>query len=134
MKTVVKALVLDEVGNILVLRRNITHPNFPYHFDFPGGEVEANESQVDAVKREIQEETGLIVTLEQLKLAHQKQISKELTHVVYTANVPHDKPPVELSWEHSEFEWVPFDTLATLPIPDGVDAYYLTVLDYVATI
>ena len=134
MKTVVKALLQDEDGNILLLRRGLTHPNFPEHIDFPGGEVEPDEPHVEAVRREIREETGLDVPLERLELAHLKQFGDDLTHVVYLARVPDNKPEVELSWEHSGFEWIPFDQLQNIPIPDGVDNYHLTVLDYLATL
>ena len=48
-------------GLYLVLYRSNTHPLFPGHIDFPGGEVEPEEIPEVAVAREIQEETGLLV-------------------------------------------------------------------------
>ncbi len=130
MKIVAKALVRDKAGNILLLRRGLTHPNFPRHFDFPGGEVEPDEPHVDAVKREIREETGLDVSLDELELAFKKQISEDLIHVLYTTSLPLDTPPVILSWEHSGYEWIPFDEMVALPLPDGVDNYHLNVLNF----
>ena len=51
MKTIAKVLIKDKENNILILRRSITHPNNPHHFDLPGGEIEENETNSDAVKR-----------------------------------------------------------------------------------
>jgi nucleoside triphosphatase len=46
-------------GNkFLLLKRR----SFPFGFDFPAGHVEYNETPLDAVKREVMEETGLKIT------------------------------------------------------------------------
>jgi 8-oxo-dGTP pyrophosphatase MutT (NUDIX family) len=130
MKIVAKALIRDEAGDLLLLRRGLTHPNFPEHIDFPGGEVEPDESYIEAVKREIREETGLEIPLKNIRQVHLRQLSDGLTHVVFVAAVPNNKPEVELSWEHSGFEWVSFGQFSALVLPEGVDDYHLTVLDY----
>ncbi|MBR2833972.1 MAG: NUDIX hydrolase, partial [Bacilli bacterium] len=48
----VKVLIINSKKEIL-----LAHSNNEYHF--PGGHVEKNESLKDAVKREIEEETGV---------------------------------------------------------------------------
>ena len=68
-KIVAKALVRSSEGLCLVLHRGNTHPRFPGHIDFPGGEVEPKETLEAAVIREIQEETGLLVDPKKLKKA-----------------------------------------------------------------
>lgn len=130
MKIVAKALIRDEAGDLLLLRRGLTHPNFPEHIDFPGGEVEPDEPHIEAVRREIQEETGLDIPLENIQEVYLKQLADDLTHVLFLASTPDRKPEVELSWEHSGFEWIPFDQFGALTLPEGVDIYHLTVLDY----
>ena len=132
MKIVAKALIRDEVGDLLLLRRGLTHPNFPEHIDFPGGEVEPDESHIEAVKREIQEETGLDIPLENIQQVYLKQLPDSLTHVLFLANVSANKPEIVLSWEHSGFEWLPLEQLSSLALPEGVDDYHLTVLDYLS--
>jgi len=130
MKIVAKALIRDGAGDLLLLRRGLTHPNFPEHVDFPGGEVEPDEPHIEAVRREIREETGLDIPLDDIQQVFLKQLADDLTHVVFLASTPNNKPEVELSWEHSGFEWIPFDQFSALALPEGVDTYHLTVLDY----
>lgn len=72
-KIVAKALVRSSEGLCLVLHRGNTHPRFPGHIDFPGGEVEPKETPEAAVMREIQEETGLLVDPKKLKKLFTKQ-------------------------------------------------------------
>ena len=50
-KIVAKALVRSSEGLCLVLHRGNTHPRFPGHIDFPGGEVEPKETPEAAVMR-----------------------------------------------------------------------------------
>lgn len=129
MKVVAKALLMDEDGNLLLLNRGLTHPNFPGHFDLPGGEVEEGEPWDIAVAREIFEEAGISVTTEHLKKLFEKQHPTVL-HALYTAKLSSKKPPVKLSWEHSAFHWIPPKKLLSLPLPEGVDKYYADVIEH----
>ena len=54
----VMCMVTDGKGNVLVQDRS--DPNWP-GITLPGGHVEERESFVDAVRREVREETGLTV-------------------------------------------------------------------------
>jgi ADP-ribose pyrophosphatase YjhB (NUDIX family) len=55
----VGGVVLDDQGRVLLIRRG-TEPR-KGHWSIPGGLVELGESLIDGVKREIAEETGLVV-------------------------------------------------------------------------
>jgi 8-oxo-dGTP diphosphatase len=130
MKIVAKALLYNNRGEILILKRGGTHPNFPHHIDFPGGEVESGEEEAAAVAREIDEETGLTVPTSSLQCVLTKQIDDETKHLVYIGSIMNTDPKIVLSWEHEAFKWLSPEELVGQPIPAGVDSYYMTALSY----
>jgi len=56
------AVILDQEGRILLVKHNYGRRNW----ELPGGRVESGESPLDAVRREVQEETGLTVGVDHL--------------------------------------------------------------------
>jgi 8-oxo-dGTP pyrophosphatase MutT (NUDIX family) len=58
LRPTVFAAVRDSVGRILLARRADTH-----NWELPGGKVELGESAVDAVRREVAEETGVLIAV-----------------------------------------------------------------------
>lgn len=108
---VAKALVLDEAGNMLLLRRSKTHPDMALKADLPGGNIEADETPADAVRREIDEETGLVVPPERVALFYANTRfynGKSVTRSVFAARVSGTKPAVLIRpQEHDSFEWLP---------------------------
>ena len=95
-KIVAKALLRNSEGLYLVLHRGNTHPLFPGHIDFPGGEVEPEEIPEVAVAREIQEETGLSVDPKKLKKLFTKQY-QQATHVLFEAKLTEPDAKIALS-------------------------------------
>ncbi|MGQ4891536.1 MAG: bis(5'-nucleosyl)-tetraphosphatase [Candidatus Njordarchaeia archaeon] len=82
------------------------------HWDFPRGNVERNEKDIDAAKREILEETGLsnlefvFGFREKVKFFYRrkgKNIRKEVIYYLARAN----NKDVKLSFEHKDFKWLP---------------------------
>ena len=128
-KIVAKALVRSSEGLCLVLHRGNTHPRFPGHIDFPGGEVEPKETLEAAVMREIQEETGLLVDPKKLKKLFTKQY-QQATHVLFEAKLTEPDAKVALSWEHKSYRWITPEELKRLPRFSGADPYYIDVVDY----
>jgi ADP-ribose pyrophosphatase YjhB (NUDIX family) len=55
----VGAVVVDDLGRVLLIKRG-TEP-MKGHWSLPGGLLELGETLLDGVKREVYEETGLIV-------------------------------------------------------------------------
>ncbi|MFP8903095.1 NUDIX domain-containing protein [Streptomyces atacamensis] len=51
------ALIRDEDGRLLLV-----HPTYKEGWDLPGGMAEGNEAPEDAVRRELREELGLMIT------------------------------------------------------------------------
>ena len=84
------------------------------HWDFPKGNIEENESDIETVKREIEEETG-IKDIEIVKGFKEKMsyfyrlkgdlISKEVIFLLAKTNTKQ----IKLSFEHIGFEWLPYE-------------------------
>lgn len=82
------------------------------HWDLPKGKLEGNETNIEAAVRELEEETGLTVsvfpTFEQslsyiFKDFDGVLVSKEVTFFVGQANTQ----KVLLSREHTSYKWLP---------------------------
>ena len=132
-KIVAKALVRNSKGLYLVLYRSNTHPLFPGHIDFPGGEVESEEIPEAAVAREIQEETGLLVDPNKLKKLFAKQY-KQTTHMLFEAKLAEPDTKAALSWEHKGYRWITQEELKSLSKFPGADPYYMDVVDFITSV
>jgi len=61
MKRVVAALILQD-GKLLVCQRT-RHQTMPLKWEFPGGKIEEGEQPRDALRRELDEELGIVATI-----------------------------------------------------------------------
>ena len=61
MKRVVAALIVQE-GKVLVCQRT-RHQTMPLKWEFPGGKIEEGEQPRDALRRELDEELGIMATI-----------------------------------------------------------------------
>ena len=132
-KIVAKALLRNSEGLYLVLHRGNTHPRFPGHIDFPGGEVESEETPEAAVAREIQEETGLLVDPKKLKKLFTKQY-QQTTHILFEAKLAEPDAKIALSWEHKGYRWITPEELKSLSKFPGADPYYMDVMDFITSV
>ena len=87
----------------------LRHPSG--HWDFPKGHLEEKEEDLDAVKREIFEETGISevkfiddfhINIYYYYTRNSKKIHKEVSVYLAKSNTK----SVKLSYEHTEFKWV----------------------------
>lgn len=116
-KVVQKAGAIDEEGNVLAIRRISTGPAHRLDkWDLPGGSVDLEdlkneeEPTIEAIKREISEETGLKVTdLERIYIrswVSERSVGKILGIAFgYKCRVAGVKPQVKLSEEHYDYRW-----------------------------
>src|SRR5580698_11276450 len=61
MKRVVAA-VIEKNGKVLVCQRT-RHQTMPLKWEFPGGKIEEGEQPRDALRRELEEELGILATI-----------------------------------------------------------------------
>jgi len=61
MKRVVAGLILQN-GKLLVCQRT-RHQTMPLKWEFPGGKIEEGEQPRDALRRELEEELGILATI-----------------------------------------------------------------------
>src|SRR5687768_13499058 len=108
---VAKAVLFNERGEILILRRSATDKIRPGEFDLPGGRVDPGESPGQAIVREIEEETGLVIALDDLLMGYTTTTfydNKSTIRFLYVGNIIGD-PKVQLSFEHDAYYWMKLD-------------------------
>jgi 8-oxo-dGTP diphosphatase len=109
-----KALIHNEEGKLLLLQKNMreSHTIKGPLWDLPGGRIHKNETLEDALKREIDEETGLQIVqiislgmvLANIRLPIQTG-DVGLILAIYLCSSPYNSS-VQLSSEYIHFDWV----------------------------
>ncbi len=126
---VTKAIVFDEDGKVLLIRRSADDDRRPGEWDFPGGGVEEHEECGAALVREIAEEAGLVVAFDDVTLVygHTGVVDGvSVTRLVYVVRAPRGQA-VKLSFEHDICQWVAAKDVSTV-FPHHV---YGSAVDYV---
>ncbi len=117
---------------VLVAHRNPTG-QMGGRWEFPGGKLEAGESDAEALVREFREEFGVEVTVgEKIAEASFVHNGTEVALHAYRVFVPHDgiARPYVLT-EHSEYRWVEIPEVEQLSFVDSDMKLYPAVRKYV---
>jgi len=104
-----KAIIQNPSKLVLLLK------NVRGYWDFPGGRIQSGETPIEALLREVKEETGLTqlthiqpdtMVLTAFKISLEKESSAGLILWYHTCVLEQDHP-IYLSLEHREAIWVP---------------------------
>jgi len=119
MKTdiVLKTLVINSEGRLLLLRRSETDNRRPLQWDLPGGMMDEGEILEQGAAREVKEESGIELT-DQLKVIFSKaevaswddqngHHGRNVVRIYFVAYV--EVATVILSYEHDMQSWVSFE-------------------------
>ncbi|MCM2389627.1 NUDIX hydrolase [Streptomyces albipurpureus] len=116
-RRVVGALIRDPYDRIFVQRRSADRLLFPECWDVVGGAVEEGESLLDALHREIAEETGWRLHRVLARVAHEEWTANGLRHIEsdYVVEVDGDLSSPELEWDkHTDFAWIAAEEVSLL--------------------
>lgn len=106
-KTVAKVVIIDQDHQYLLMYRS-EHPIFGIDPDLPGGTQEDDETEFETMLREAEEEAGVIIdpSAAYEVFSSTDYSDHESKYILFGARVD-QRPDIEMSWEHSSYEWVP---------------------------
>lgn len=115
----VRAVIKNNDGEILILKRHPMSKTDPEMWELPGGKVENGEEFTTALIREIKEETNLDCEIGDFYEAVQNNYShkRTLQLMMYLDNVEGN---IKISEEHTEFMWANTDKIRTLEISSSL--------------
>ena len=121
-KLVVRALIKNEKGDILILKRSIHSRSNPGLWELPGGKVESGEDFDQALVREIKEETSLDISLTKaIGVAQQDHPHRHSVHIIIMVDV--DSGELKISDEHEDYKWASLEKIKTLKLANWMDTY-----------
>jgi len=102
----VKALILAQ-GKYLLLVKSLNENNLIAPWDFPGGQVKDGEALIEALVREVKEETCIDVDVANARPVKRWVFEKDGVHTDGTDFfcVLSECPETKLSFEHNKFYW-----------------------------
>lgn len=108
---VVGAIIVDN-GKILCAQRG-PEKSLANFWEFPGGKVEANETPIEALKRELTEELLITVTVDDEMFESTKhEYDFGIVHLTtFICHLEKGKPQLT---EHVAIKWLPVEELDTL--------------------
>jgi 8-oxo-dGTP diphosphatase len=118
--TSVVAVIINNSGEVLLTRRNI--PPFHGEWVMPGGKIDLGEQISSALRREVMEEVGLVVEVQNLLDVFEHVTPGEDHYhfvILYYRCHPLSNNIVHNETEVSDARWVPAEKLSNYKMPEG---------------
>jgi 8-oxo-dGTP diphosphatase len=113
----VRALILDDRGRCLLLKRRNGDNHFPGQWEFPGGKLDPCETVGAALAREVLEETGLSIDIGSVAGFVESELPEwRIVHLVFMARITLGE--IRLSKEHQAYKWMPLPELNKTDMPE----------------
>ncbi len=111
----IKGVVTAGRDRVLLVR------NERNEWELPGGRLEVDEEPERCVVREIEEETGLVVTVDRIldSWVYPVLADRRVLIVTYRCHDLDRLRSLTVSDEHREARWVPIEECPRLPLPAG---------------
>ncbi len=120
----VRALITDEDGKILILKRSVDSKTNPGRWELPGGKVDQGEPFDKALIREVFEETQLKISLDNVIGASQQNLPLiRAVHIIISGKIV--EGDLNLSDEHEGYAWEYLENLKDYELADWLE-YFIT--------
>jgi 8-oxo-dGTP diphosphatase len=118
-------VVVDDDGRVFIQRRSPTRKLFPDTWDIVGGHLEPGESVDDALRREVEEETGwrvsiVLGTIGELRYFGNDGLERLETDFLIRVDGDLSRPRLEVG-KHTAYKWITRDEIAVLDENKGID-------------
>lgn len=134
-----KAIIVNPDKKILALKRTAGDHDRSECWDLPGGTYELGEDVIDAIKREITEETSLAVrSLQPIHVASGVGSPNEFMsgeNVFAVTYLCRDwSGEVKISDEHTEYKWMTPEEFLTLNFGDDGGFFVASIKQYISSL
>ena len=104
-RNAVKACIINNKNEVLLLKRRKNDPTRPDTWDVPGGRLELGENPINGIQREVKEETNLeIKIIHPLGIHHfTRDDGQNITMIVFYCNPL--SSDIKLCEENQEYQW-----------------------------
>lgn len=113
----VVAVIRNDEGKYLVLKRHEKEIAYPGMYTFPGGKIESNDTVQETLEKEVLEEAGLrlkpgkILLKDKSFIRPDKQTAKSFSYLCFAESTNN----VKISEDFTDYKWVNIDELRKLP-------------------
>lgn len=111
----VSVIIRNNEGKFLVLRRSQGVRFAPDQWEFVNGSIDTDESAEEAAVREVAEETGMVITEDQLVAGPVHELHDSDGRWVVIPFRVSASGDVRISSEHQSYKWVTEDEIYAIP-------------------